>query len=78
MIVRHRVRTTPAQATVDDLGLCLDKGDWRYFRVIVRTGPGFSPVARRVYELRAHDDTMAAREGLQRFSEELDYVTITV
>lgn len=78
MIVREKARHTPAQATVDDLGLCLDKGDWRYYRVTVQTGAGYSPQCRRVYEMRAASDTMAGQEGLRRFSEELDYVEIIV
>lgn len=68
-----RTHLTPAHASVEDLGRCYDGGGEHYWRVTVWTPPGWPKPARRVYfPIRAYEDTIAAREGLRRFAEEID------
>jgi hypothetical protein len=62
--------TTPAEAIVDPLDA--DRGE-RWWRVTVRT-PTFwaGRRYRRVYQIKAWTDSLAAREGLERFAQEVD------
>ena len=76
MILRERVRQTPALASIEACeGRCFDRergnGPLWYWRVKV-----WSRYARtsRVYTVRGESDTVAAQEGLRLFGEELDYV----
>lgn len=64
--------TTPAHATVEDWGKLYDGGGERWWRVTVFTPPGWPKPARRTYTIRAYLDSMAAKEGLARFSKEVD------
>jgi len=66
------VITTPANATVVDWGKLYDNGGERWWRVTVRTPPGWPRREVRVYTISAYTDTLAAREGLKRFSQEVD------
>lgn len=61
---------TPAQATVDLLGKEIGGGGG-WYRVTVRTAPGWQPAKIRVYTVRARSDNVAALDGLHRFEEEL-------
>lgn len=59
----------PAQATVDFIAKVIGGGE-SYWRVTVRTAPGWTPPRTRVFQIRAYSDTLAAHEGLRRFEEE--------
>lgn len=59
----------PAQATVDRIAGVIGGGG-AYWRVTVRTAPWHFPARTAVYTIRAHNDTLAAHEGLRRFEEE--------
>ncbi len=82
MIVRHRVKTTPAQAYVEREGIFLGKdrgnGTLHYWNVEVRSAPGFTPHNRRSYRLILETDEQAAKEALRLFGEELDYLELMV
>lgn len=64
--------TTPASATVKDLGPLYDGGGERWWEVTVRTAPGWPRRHVRAYTIRAYTDNLAAREGLTRFAREID------
>lgn len=64
--------TTPAEATVEDLGKLYDGGGERWWRVTVRTPPGWPKKAWRIYTIRAYTDSIAGQEGLALFAEEID------
>lgn len=55
-----------------DLGRLYDGGGERYWRVVVRTPPGWPKFHRRVYTVRAYTDSQAGQEGLQKFAHEID------
>lgn len=60
---------TPAQAIVDYVGKVIGGGE-SYWRVTVRTAPGWKPARTRVFTIRSFSDSLAAIEGLRRFEEE--------
>lgn len=68
------MKTTPAEATVDYLGGAGGDGSGTpWWQVTVRSAmfwPGKRH--RRVYTIAAYSDSHAARQGLQRFAEEID------
>lgn len=64
-----RPSVTPAQATVDFVAREIGGGE-AYWRVTVRTAPGWTPPRTRVFQIKSFTDTMAAHEGLRRFEEE--------
>ena len=64
-----RPGVTPAQATVDFIAKEIGGGE-AYWRVTVRTVPGWVPGRIRVFRIRAFSDSLAAHEGLRRFEEE--------
>lgn len=83
MIFRQKTRTTPAQAVVERRERCLAKdsadGSLWYWEVHVQTAPIWKGTPqKRVYHVVATHDTIAAQEGLRRFSDELDTVEIYV
>lgn len=63
---------TPAHATVDDLGPLYDNGGEHWWRVIVRTAPGWPKQRRITYTIRAYTDSQAGQIGLNRFAEDVD------
>lgn len=67
-------RTTPAEATVIPLGGAGGDGSGMpWFEVTVRSAlfwPGERH--RRIYTVQAFTEGLAARQGLQRFAEEID------
>jgi hypothetical protein len=64
--------TTPAEAVVDDLGRLYDGGGEHWWRVSVRTPPGWPRFMSRNYRVRAYTEAAAGQEGLMRFAEEID------
>lgn len=63
--------TTPAQAIVDPLDITTGGGE-RFWRVVVRTPPGWPKANRKVYRFKAFTETQAGQMGLKRFAEEID------
>lgn len=64
---------TPAEAVLEDLGPLYDGGGERWWRVTVRTAPYWpGPKNRRTYTVRAWHETHAARQGLARFTQDID------
>lgn len=79
MIRRRPHIVTPAEAIADDLGPSIH-GQGRWYRITVRAAPwyrGLNQGQRRVYEIAAHDVSVAAYAGLRRFEEELDGVHLS-
>ena len=64
--------TTPCEALVDDLGPLYDNGGEHWWRVTVRTPPGWPTPQWRVYLFKAWTDSQAGQMGLGRFAEEID------
>ena len=67
-------RTTPAEAVVVPLGGAGGDGSGApWWRVMVRT-PVFWPGQKhkRIYTIQAFTDSLAARQGLRNFSQEID------
>lgn len=62
-------KRTPANATVDFVAKEIGGGE-AYWKVKVWSP--FPPFAQRLYTIRAFSDSLAAEEGLRRFSVELD------
>ena len=79
---RRRVRMTPAQVHLEREGRCLAKergnGPLHYWQARVMTAPWIEPYRERHFRLIAETDTLAAKEALRLFGEELDFVTIDV
>lgn len=81
-VYRHRTRSTPAQVHLEREGLSFHKergnGPLYYYDAVVMSAPWIVPHQRRHYRLVAETDTLAAKEALRLFGEELDFVTIEV
>lgn len=65
------LHTTPAEAIVDPLDKVTGGGE-RWWRVTVRTPPGWPKFASRVYTVLCFTEAAAGQEGLERFAEEID------
>ncbi len=70
-MTKHRL-----QATVDRIGQVLDVNGSHWWRVEV--WEAFPSTIRRIYQIRATDDNMAAKEGLRRLTVELERPERTV
>jgi len=79
---RRRAKVTPAQVHLEREGRCLERdrgnGALYYYDARVLTAPWVVPHQQRHYRLVAETDTLAAKEALRLFGEELDFVTIEV
>jgi len=78
---RRRAKVTPAQVHLEREGRCLSvigAMDALLLRCAGADGAWVVPHQQRHYRLVAETDTLAAKEALRLFGEELDFVTIEV
>lgn len=63
--------TTPAEAIVDPLDLTTGGGE-RWWKVTVRTPPGWPKFQRRVYRFLAFTEDQAGQMGIEQFGQDVD------
>jgi len=63
--------TTPAEAIVDPLDLTIGGGE-RWWKVTVRTPPGWPKFARKVYRFKAFTEDQAGQMGIEQFAQDID------